>query len=203
MSEFVPSTTVVATGLAFFTDNNAQANIEAITTVYLQIFQDIESAVYATYQSRLLDQATGAQLDLLGKIVGQPRGNFSDTDYRPLIRARILVNRSDGTSRAITEIVAAMIRGSSVTATYVDTYDFKWQVSFFDILASFSYAVVDAWAVLLRQAKALGSGSDIIYSGTTTDHALIWCAVSDINITTSQWDDVADSLNKGDWAALA
>ena len=202
MSEFVPSTTVVATGLAFFTDDNAKANIKAITTVYLQVFQDIEAAVYATYQSRLLDKATGAQLDLLGKIVGQLRGNFSDTDYKPLIRARILVNRSDGTSRAMTEIVAAMIRGSSVTAVYADTYDFKWQVSFFDILASFSYAVVLAWAAMLRQAKALGSGSDIIYSGTTTNHALVWCTVAEQNTTTSQWDTVA-SAGKGAWSLVA
>ena len=202
MSEFVPSTTVVATGLAFFTDDNAKANIKAITTVYLQVFQDIEAAVYATYQSRLLDKATGAQLDLLGKIVGQLRGNFSDTDYKPLIRARILVNRSDGTSRAMTEIVAAMIEGSSVTAVYADTYDFKWQVSFFDILASFSYAVVLAWAAMLRQAKALGSGSDIIYSGTTTNHALVWCTVAEQNTTTSQWDTVA-SAGKGAWSLVA
>lgn len=202
MSEFTPSTTVVNTGLALFTDDNAKANVLAVTGVYLQVFQDIEAAVYATYQSRLLDQATGAQLDLLGAVVGQARGNFTDTDYKPLIRARILVNRSDGTSRAMTEIVAAMIRGSAVTATYVDTYDFKWQVSFFDILASFSYAVVVEWASMLRQAKALGSGSDIIYSGTTTAGALIWCTVAEQNTTASQWDTVA-GVGKGDWSLVA
>jgi hypothetical protein len=118
------------------------------------------------------------------------------------LRARILVNRSDGTSRAITDIAAAMIRNSSVTATYVDTYDFKWQISFFNILASFSYAVVAEWANMLRQAKALGSGTDIIYSGTSTDHSLIWCTVAEQNTTTSQWDTVAGA-GKGEWSLYA
>jgi hypothetical protein len=202
MSEYVPSTTVTARGLGLFTDYTGQVNVKLIIGVYLDLFQDIETAIYAVYLSRQLDKATGAQLDLLGALVGQARGNFSDTDYKPLIRARILVNRSDGTSRAITDIAAAMIRGSNVTAAYVDTYDFKWQISFFNVLASFSYAVVVEWANMLRRAKALGSGTDIIYSGTSTDHTLIWCTVAEQNTTASQWDTVAGS-GKGDWSLYA
>jgi len=201
MSEYAPSTTVTARGLSLFTDDNAKTNVKAITGVYLDIFQDIETAIYAVYLSRQLDEATGAQLDLLGAIVGQARGNFSDADYKPLIRARILVNRSDGTSRAITDIAAAMIRSSSVTATYADTYDFKWQISFFNILASFSYAVVVEWANMLRQAKALGSGTDIIYSGTSTAGSLVWDSVAGLGLN-SDWDTVAGS-GKGDWSLYA
>lgn len=202
MSEYTPSTTVTARGLSLFTDDNAKTNVKAITGVYLDIFQDIETAIYAVYLSRQLDKATGAQLDILGALVGQARGNFSDADYKPLIRARILVNRSDGSSQAVTEIAAAFIKGSNVTATYVDTSNFKWQISFFDVLASFSYAVVVAWAGMLRQAKALGSGADVIYSGTTTAASLIWCTVAEQGTTASQWDTVAGS-GKGAWALVA
>lgn len=201
MSEYTPSTTVTARGLSLFTDDNAKTNVKAIAGVYLDIFQDIETAIYAVYLSRQLDKATGAQLDILGALVGQARGNFSDADYKPLIRARILVNRSDGTSRAITDIAAAMIRGSNVTATYVDTYDFKWQISFFNILASFSYAVVVEWANMLRQAKALGSGTDIIYSGTSTAGSLVWDSVAGLGLN-SAWDTVAGS-GKGAWCEVA
>jgi hypothetical protein len=200
MSEVVWSTSVSATALTFFTDDNARTNVKAITKIYLDVFQDIETAIEAVYISRYIDQATAAQLDLLGALVGRLRANFADAEYRTLIRAQILVNRSDGTSRALTEIIARFIDGTATTASYVDTSDFKFQVTFNTPL---SVALADVWAVMLRQAKALGSGDDIVFSTAPKSGALIWCTIADENTTTSTWDDVADSLNKGDWAALA
>ena len=201
MSELVTSTSVVSSGLALFTDDNARANVKAITGVYLQIFQDIEAAIWATYQSRQVDLAVGVQLDLLGALVGQARGNLGDVDYRSLIRTRILVNRSDGSSQAMTDIMASMIRGTSVTGAYADTGDFHFQISFFDLFSHFTADVFEAWVVMIRQAKALGSTFDAAYSTTTTAGSFVWDTVSG-GYVDSKWDDVVDTLAAGKWAAV-
>lgn len=201
MSEPVFSSSVTNTGLSFFTDDNARANIEAITKVYLDIFQDIETAIQAVYNSRQIDNATNAQLDLIGALVGQARGNFTDAEYRSLVRAKILVNRSDGTSRAIADIMAALIKGTSISGVFTDTSNMKWQASFTNY--SLSADLMAAWKTLLEQAKALGSGDDIVYVTAPKAGALVWCAVADMDTTTSVWDDVADTLAAGDWSAVA
>jgi hypothetical protein len=43
-----------------------------------------------------LDNAIGAQLDILGRIVGVDRGQKTDDEYRTFIRGKIRANRSNG-----------------------------------------------------------------------------------------------------------
>lgn len=50
-------------------------------------------------------QAQNAQLDILGRIVGQPRNGMSDEIYRLWIKARILINRSWGSAPQILEVL--------------------------------------------------------------------------------------------------
>lgn len=70
--------------------------IAAILKSWLDEMQALENAIFDVLNKRLLDNAISAQLDVLGKIVGQPRGTSDDTLYRGLIRIRIQVNRSLG-----------------------------------------------------------------------------------------------------------
>lgn len=73
--------------------------------------QDLETAMYALLTLRQVDTAEGVQLDVLGRIVGQPRLGLSDDDYRPFIKTRIAVNQSDGLVSQLINIVQLALSG--------------------------------------------------------------------------------------------
>lgn len=77
-------------------------------------FQVLEEAINQLYTGYWIDEAVGAQLDVLGKIVGQARQGFSDADYRRLIRARISVNRSKGTIEDILKVAPLVVDDEDV-----------------------------------------------------------------------------------------
>jgi hypothetical protein len=83
-------------------------------------FQRFENASIEMLNERTVDVAVGAQLDLLGKIVGQPRLGFTDDLYRRYIRARIAVNRSTGKREEIIRI-ARLVLGDSLGDVIVRT----------------------------------------------------------------------------------
>lgn len=86
--------------------------LEALLRIYLDEVQQIEVALFDLATDRFLDVAIGAQLDGIGDIVGQERQGLSDVDYRPLLRARVQANRSEGTVPDIYEVAVATLDGS-------------------------------------------------------------------------------------------
>jgi hypothetical protein len=75
--------------------------IEAFVRALCKQMQPLEVALNALLTQRGIDVAIGAQLDLLGKLVGQEQIDVADTTYRSLIRARIRANRSSGMGNQI------------------------------------------------------------------------------------------------------
>lgn len=71
-------------------------NLEKLLYVLTQPAQDIENAGQQLMVYRFVDSAVGVQLDVLGRLVGQPRGGLDDDTYRRYIRARIAANKSEG-----------------------------------------------------------------------------------------------------------
>jgi hypothetical protein len=58
---------------------------------------EIDTALLDVHYRRWLDVGTeGVQLDVLGRIVGEPRNGLSDTLYLRALRTRVLINRSSG-----------------------------------------------------------------------------------------------------------
>jgi hypothetical protein len=53
----------------------------------------------------------GVQLDRIGKLVGQQRGAATDAEYRPILRARVLANRSNGAADVAMRVFLAMFAG--------------------------------------------------------------------------------------------
>lgn len=75
----------------------SKPNIEALLRCFLAPCQELEQAFQDLKLLRSVDTAEGVQLDVLGKVVGQPRNGVSDDElYRRYIRARIATNRSKG-----------------------------------------------------------------------------------------------------------
>jgi hypothetical protein len=75
----------------------SENNITKLITALVGPGQSVEDALQQLYSERRVDTAIGEQLDVLGRLVGQPRNGMVDDDYRRMIRARISVNRSKGT----------------------------------------------------------------------------------------------------------
>jgi len=63
---------------------------------YVRRCQELEDAAWDVILRRMIDNAENAQLDTIGKIVGQLRNGQDDPTYRIYITARIRINRSHG-----------------------------------------------------------------------------------------------------------
>lgn len=71
--------------------------------------QKAEHAAVQLMIYRTVDTAFGELLNQFGKLVGQPRRDLDDDDYRRYIRARIKANRSRGTGPDILAIARLVI----------------------------------------------------------------------------------------------
>lgn len=70
---------------------------------------------------RLLPNASGAQLDMIGRIVGRGRSGLSDADYFIAIRAQIRINRSCGTPEDMIDVTRLTVP-AGFTFTYDEAY---------------------------------------------------------------------------------
>lgn len=86
-----------------------KANLAALLNAINVQSQDVETALQDLLSLRSVDTAFGAQLDVLGAIVGQPRGGFDDDAYRLYISARVLLNISSGTIPEVIAIFRALV----------------------------------------------------------------------------------------------
>jgi Protein of unknown function (DUF2612) len=88
----------VAGGLALLLSQyRERPRLAALLSSFLRRVQELDDATLDVLVSRLLDTATGAQLRVLGRLVGQTNAyGWSDNVYRLFIRARIRANKSNG-----------------------------------------------------------------------------------------------------------
>jgi hypothetical protein len=82
-----------------------QPNMAAIAASYGVQFQEVEDMFIQLYLLRALATAEGEQLDQIGIIVDEPRGDKDDDNYRAAIYGRIALNRSHA---RIEDIIFAM-----------------------------------------------------------------------------------------------
>ena len=79
---------------------------------------------------RNIDLAFGAHLDAIGDIEGQPRNGFGDTVYRSLIKARVIANRSKGTSEELISAAVFIRGGVSTDVQFEPLYPAAIRLSF-------------------------------------------------------------------------
>lgn len=128
--------------------------------------QDVEDALWELYAERWLDVAVGAQLDVLGRIVGQSRNGYGDSDYRAHITARIIANRSSGTAEELLSLLRTVVPGPT-TLALTDAYP-----AGFVLLAgvtNFSGDLIHVVMSLLRAARQAGVRGILEYMSGTTD----------------------------------
>lgn len=79
--------------------------------------QVLEDRIAERHLSLSLAGASGADLDILGTLVGERRDGLSDGAYRRFIAARLLANKSQGTSDELIKILQ-LCTGSELLAIY-------------------------------------------------------------------------------------
>lgn len=84
-------------------------DLVSILRSYLAQAQDIEDALFEIINERDLDSAVGVQLDTLGRLVKQPRTTSDDARFRTSIRARIAINRSNGTAEDLIKVASLLL----------------------------------------------------------------------------------------------
>lgn len=75
--------------------------------------QEIENVLAQMISAFFIETAVGAQLDIVGSIVGETRQNRSDDDYRDGIYFRIFVNNSSGEIEVIQEFTRYVVNGGT------------------------------------------------------------------------------------------
>lgn len=94
---------------------------QIVSTTLAPQFQELEDAFQQLTTLRSIELSEGAQLDVLGRIVGQVRGAApTDADYRMMLRARILANRSNGTVPELLAVLRAALDQAGQRVLEVD-----------------------------------------------------------------------------------
>lgn len=83
--------------------------IEDLLRCFVGPSQAIESAAWQLLTQRFITTAIGAELDRIGRIVGQSRDGLGDDDYRRFIRARVAAHRSRGTTEDLIKIASLVL----------------------------------------------------------------------------------------------
>jgi len=84
-------------------------NIELIATdVLAPQIQDLEDSGQTLFSLPSIDDSEGVNLDVIGRIVNQPRGGVDDPTYRSYLRGRIAANRSSGTPEDLYSVFAVL-----------------------------------------------------------------------------------------------
>lgn len=86
------------------------SNFSDLLSIALAPVQRLENAIQQVKVGFNLADAVGAQLTVLGNLVGQPRHGITDDDvYRRYVSARVAVNRSQGVSEDVIRVAQLAI----------------------------------------------------------------------------------------------
>lgn len=137
---------------------------EALQASYVRQLQDVEDCAWSIIEAFFLDTADEPRLEILGRIVGQPRRGETLATYRLLVGARIKVNRSDGQSADIIEIAQLLL--PAIALEYQEYQPAAFQLRALSVLAADPDPV--RVASMLREAKGGGIGYAFLWPTTAT-----------------------------------
>lgn len=114
-------------------------------------------------------EAEGEQLDVIGAIIGEPRGALTDDEYRLVLRARTKLNRSSGTAENLIDIFHALLPTALITVQ-------TWPPAY--VTLTISTVVTAAEALLyrrfLREGRAAGVAGTLLWQEGDDAHCFIF-----------------------------
>lgn len=133
--------------------------MRAVISLFVAQIQDLENVGFEVLTERRLDTAVGEQLDVLGRIVGEPRNDAADDDvYRLRIRARVRANISTGSVADLYSVFALLLPESDVTITPYYPAAFTVEIS-----PSIDPDLVILYRQFLYATKAAGVGAQLLW----------------------------------------
>ena len=138
----------------------------------------------------------GLQLDRIGRIVGQPRGLATDAEYRPLLGARVLANRSCGGPATLLQVFFAAFAGVG-TPTYAPGWIAAYTLRLVGVVVD--PLLVTALLGLLASSTQAGVRGVLEYSTTAPAATMTWNATG----TTQGWGDATSAIVGGALAGAA
>lgn len=157
----------------------AQNNQVKLLLSFAGDIQAVEDTLQQLYTLRSIDAATGVQLDMLGKIVGQFRGGMIDADYRRIIRAKISVNRSKGTVADILKVSKLVLDDNAVLVEALNSGPATVVVKFLD--AAVTDDVAELAIQMLKKTVSGGVRLIVEWSSDPVGDWFIWGV--------SNWDE--------------
>lgn len=150
--------------------------LEALLTSELKQIQALEDAAWDVLIQRLIDNATGIQLDKLGRIVGEHRLSTDDEVYRVRIRTRIRANKSLGHPKDLIEVALIVTGLDKTELAYSETYPAAFLI---DAMAPISAELAVVLLDFLIAAKSPGVRPMVQFFDTPADEALTWSVGDD------------------------
>lgn len=153
--------------------------------------QDLHDAIYQALTERWIDTALGAQLDRIGWLLDLPRAGWPDETYRLLLRAQVLVLRSNGRWGDLIKILVALY----ATATGIRVRDVGMAAGTITSSEDWDAGNIGGALVfsLLERAKAAGTRLLFEHPASTLDAAFTLSSSAaperDIALGASDFDD--------------
>ena len=136
--------------------------IAAFLDAFLEQIDSIEDLLMQVLTLRSVYTAEGTQLDVIGKLVDQLRGEMTDDEYRLFIAAKIYANKANGRNE---EIIGILQRcGIEKTIKIRETYPCYSKIQVTKV--EYPYAT---YQVLLL-GKPGGCRMDFVYSDVEDDY---------------------------------
>jgi hypothetical protein len=158
----------------------------AIRASYADEVQELENAIWSVKSSKLLDDAYGKSLDMIGRIVGEARDGRADPGYRVRIRARIRVNQSFGQPQDLLAVCALL---DPANFKYTRTPPAAYVITADAILTG--HATAGELAGLLGETEPLGVGG-MVTLWSHVDGFILADTVDD-TVTGSDLGDTVDA----------
>lgn len=137
-------------------------NFKKLITVLVKQLQQVEDAVYSMRNLFDIDNSEGAQLDLLGKILGAPRAGRDDTRYKLRLKGQQLIFFSGGESERIRKVLELCVPGSNPNVQD------NGEAAFLATMAQVTISDPLETALLVRETKSAGV-SGYVYWQTAND----------------------------------
>lgn len=105
--------------------------ILALTGAMADSAQKLEDVIWQVINLRNIDDGFGNQLDVIGRLVGEPRNGKTDTQYKPFLRIRIAADKCQGTIPEVLNIVNMVSLADSGAAWwYYSAFPAGWSVTY-------------------------------------------------------------------------
>ena len=140
------------------TQFKGKPRIEGLIGSFAAATQAVEDTLWDLLTIRSIDTAIGAQLDIIGEIVGESRKGKQDEPYRLAIKAKIGQNNSKATPEDIISVFKLLVQADK--ALFIEYFPAEAA-----IFADKNIENLDNYEILKFCQKAMPAGARLDYIG--------------------------------------